>query len=113
MPNTAPNTALITGITGQDGAYLSKLLLDKGYTVYGILARRSSETIWRLRDLGIEEQVHLLDGDLVDYGSLARAIAKVEPTEIYNLAAQSFVATSWLQPTLTGQVTGMGAVNIL
>lgn len=113
MPNTAPNTALITGITGQDGAYLSKFLLDKGYTVYGILARRSSETTWRLRDLGIEDQVHLLDGDLVDYGSLARAIAKVEPTEIYNLAAQSFVATSWLQPTLTGQVTGMGAVNVL
>lgn len=111
--NTAPKIALITGITGQDGAYLSKLLLSKGYAVYGILARRSSETIWRLRDLGIEEQVHLQDGDLVDYGSLARAIAKVEPTEIYNLAAQSFVATSWLQPTLTGQVTGMGAVNIL
>ena len=113
MPNTNSNVALITGITGQDGAYLSKLLLDKGYSIYGILARRSSETIWRLRDLGIEEQVNLLDGDLVDYGSLARAIAKVEPTEIYNLAAQSFVATSWLQPTLTGQVTGMGAVNIL
>ena len=80
--NTAPNRALITGITGQDGAYLSKLLLEKGYTVYGILARRSSETTWRLRDLGIDEQVQLLDGDLVDYGSLARAIAKVEPTEI-------------------------------
>ena len=108
-----PNRALITGITGQDGAYLAKLLLAKGYSVYGVLARRSSETAWRLRDLGIVEQVTLVDGDLIDYGSLARAIEQSEPTEIYNLAAQSFVATSWLQPTLTGQVTGMGAVNIL
>lgn len=105
--------ALVTGVTGQDGAYLSKLLLGKGYEVYGLLARRSSETRWRLRYLGIEQEVHLIDGDLTDLASLIRAISHFKFDEIYNLGAQSFVATSWLQPILTGYVTGLGAVHLL
>ena len=105
--------ALITGITGQDGAYLSKLLLAKGYKVYGLLARRSSNTSWRLRYLGIEEEVQYVEGDLTDLSSLVRALTHFPVDEIYNLGAQSFVATSWMQPVLTGYVTGLGAVNLL
>ena len=105
--------ALITGITGQDGAYLAQLLLGKGYRVYGLMARRGSDTLWRLRELGIEERVELVNGDMTDLSSLIRALEKSDASEVYNLAAQSFVATSWEQPLLTGQVTGMGAVNIL
>lgn len=105
--------ALVTGITGQDGAYLSKLLLEKGYKVYGLLARRSSNTTWRLRYLGIEDEVQYIEGDLTDLSSLARALAHFPVDEVYNLGAQSFVATSWLQPVLTGYVTGLGAVNML
>lgn len=104
---------LITGVTGQDGAYLAKLLLEKGYNVFGLHARRSSDTLWRLRYFGIEENVKLLEGDLNDISSLIRAINKAQPNEIYNLAAQSFVATSWEQPILTGQVTALGVSNIL
>lgn len=105
--------ALITGVTGQDGAYLSKFLLDKGYKVYGLLARRSSNTTWRLRYLGIENDVHFLEGDLTDLSSLVRALEHFKVEEVYNLGAQSFVATSWMQPVLTGYVTGIGAVNLL
>ena len=105
--------ALITGITGQDGAYLAQLLLGKGYRVYGLMARRGSDTSWRLRELGIEERIELVNGDMTDLSSLIRALEKSDASEVYNLAAQSFVATSWEQPLLTGQVTGMGAVNIL
>jgi GDPmannose 4,6-dehydratase len=105
--------ALITGITGQDGAYLSQLLLGKGYKVYGILARRGSDTLWRLRELGIENDVLLIDGDLTDLSSLLRALEKSEASEVYNLGAQSFVATSWQQPVLTAQVNGIGAINVL
>lgn len=105
--------ALITGITGQDGAYLAKFLLAKGYEVFGLLARRSSRTSWRLRFLGIEDQLHIIDGDLTDQSSLFRAIKQFQPEEVYNLAAQSFVATSWMQPVLTGSVTGLGAVHML
>src|SRR2546423_4969768 len=108
-----PKKALITGVTGQDGAYLAKLLLSKGFDVYGLLARRSSETTWRLRYLGIEKSVQLIEGDLTDVGSLVRAMKEFQPDEVYNLGAQSFVATSWLQPSLTGTVTGIGAVNML
>jgi GDPmannose 4,6-dehydratase len=107
--------ALITGITGQDGAYLSQLLLEKGYKVYG-LARRSSH--WgvndhRLRWLGIADELELIDGDLTDLSSLCRAVKDSDPDEVYNLAAQSFVKTSWQQPLLTGEVTGIGAVNVM
>ena len=107
-------TALITGITGQDGAYLAALLLDKGYRVVG-LARRSASADRvdeRLRWLGVLDRVELADGDLLDLSSLIRIIQDVAPDEVYNLAAQSFVAASWQQPLLTGSVTGLGAVNL-
>ncbi|MGZ4888026.1 MAG: GDP-mannose 4,6-dehydratase, partial [Candidatus Angelobacter sp.] len=97
--------ALITGVTGQDGAYLSKLLLEKGYKVYGLLARRSSDTQWRLRHLGIENEVDLMEGDLTDLSSLTRLLSSIAVDEVYNLGAQSFVATSWMQPILTGMTT--------
>jgi GDPmannose 4,6-dehydratase len=106
-------SALITGITGQDGAYLSQLLLRKGYRVHGVLARRSTDTLWRLRHLGIADEVRLLDGDITDLSSMIRIVQQSAPDEIYNLAAQSFVGTSWSQPLLTGAVTGLGAVNLL
>ncbi|HEU5231220.1 MAG TPA: GDP-mannose 4,6-dehydratase, partial [Terriglobales bacterium] len=105
--------ALITGVTGQDGAYLSKLLLEKGYKVYGLLARRSSDTTWRLRYLGVQDDVTFVEGDLTDQSSLIRGLSHFPVDEVYNLGAQSFVATSWMQPVLTGYVTGLGAVNLL
>ncbi|MBI3776629.1 MAG: GDP-mannose 4,6-dehydratase [Gammaproteobacteria bacterium] len=105
--------ALVTGVTGQDGAYLAKLLLDKGYMVYGLHARRATDTLWRLRYLDILDRVHLLEGDLTDLASTIRSMVKSEADEVYNLGAQSFVATSWMQPILTGYVTGLGAVNML
>src|ERR1051326_1205778 len=105
--------ALITGVTGQDGAYLSKFLLEKGYLVYGLLARRSSDTQWRLRYLGIENEVNLMEGDLTDLSSLTRLLRSIVVDEVYNLGAQSFVATSWMQPILTGLTTGIGAVQLL
>lgn len=106
-------SALITGITGQDGAYLSRLLLGKGYQVHGLLARRSSDTLWRLRELGIENEVKFIDGDLTDLSSLIRAVDKSGAIEVYNLGAQSFVGSSWQQPLLTAQVDGVGALNVL
>ena len=106
-------SALITGITGQDGAYLARFLLQKGYRVTGLLARRSSDTLWRLRELEILPDIETIDGDLIDLSSVNRAIAQAAPDEIYNLAAQSFVATSWYQPLLTAHVTGLGAMNVL
>jgi GDPmannose 4,6-dehydratase len=108
-------TCLITGVTGQDGAYLSQFLLQQGYRVIGLLRRSaSSDTVGeRLRWLGILDDVELVDGDLVDLSSLVRILQKYQPTEIYNLGAQSFVAASWNQPLLTGQVTGLGATNLL
>ena len=105
--------ALISGVTGQDGAYLSKFLLDQGYKVYGILARRSSDTSWRLRYLAIDQKVRLLEWDLTDLSSLIRALEESQPDEVYNLGSQSFVSTSWAQPILTGYVTGLGAVHFL
>lgn len=108
-------TAFITGVTGQDGAYLAKNLLDKGYKVVGAIPRRSSSDVnqWRLNWLGVTDQVIHEDCDLLDPTSLIRVLTKHKPDEIYNLGAQSFVATSWAQPLLTGQVTGMGAANLL
>jgi len=106
-------SALITGITGQDGAYLARLLLGKGYRVHGVLARRSTDTLWRLRHLGVLDDVNLFDGDITDLSSMIRIVEQSQPQEIYNLAAQSFVGTSWSQPLLTGAVTGLGAVNLL
>jgi GDPmannose 4,6-dehydratase len=105
--------ALITGITGQDGAYLAKLLLDKGYRVFGLHARRSTDTLWRLRQLGVESEVNLIDGDLTDLSAVIRAMEKSAAEEVYNLGAQSFVGSSWDQPVLTANVTGVGALNVL
>ncbi|MFH5925521.1 GDP-mannose 4,6-dehydratase [Roseomonas xinghualingensis] len=107
--------ALITGVTGQDGAYLSQLLLEKGYEVFGLLRRSSSGDVIdeRLRWLGIAGQVRMMDGNLIDLSSLLRILQEVKPDEVYNLGAQSFVKTSWNQPLLTGQVTALGAGNIL
>lgn len=106
-------SALITGITGQDGPYLAKLLLQKGYAVHGLIARRGTDTLWRLRELGIENEVTLINGDLLDLSSLIRAMQISKADEVYNLAAQSFVATSWEQPILTAQVTGTSVANVL
>jgi len=112
---TRMKKALITGVTGQDGAYLSKFLLDKGYEVYGLVRRSSSAEIQdaRLRWLGIADDVRLVDGNLLDLSGLIRTLRDVKPDEIYNLAAQSFVKSSWQQPALTGQVTALGVTNIL
>jgi GDPmannose 4,6-dehydratase len=106
-------SALITGVTGQDGAYLSKLLLDKGYQVHGLLARRSTDTLWRLRELGVASDVRYIDGDLTDLSSLIRAMELSKADEVYNLGAQSFVGTSWQQPIVTAQIDGVGALNVL
>ncbi len=108
-------TALITGITGQDGAYLAQLLLEKGYKVYGLLRRSASAEMLteRLRWLGIAEHIQMVDGNLSDLSSLIRAMQDVKPDEIYNLGAQSFVKASWGQPLLTGNVTAMGAHHVL
>jgi GDPmannose 4,6-dehydratase len=108
-------TALITGVTGQDGAYLSQLLLEKGYRVVGLMRRSASSDVIgeRLRWLGILDKVELHDGNLSDLSSLIRIMEGVKPDEVYNLAAQSFVAASWQQPLLTGAITGLGAANML
>src|SRR5215831_15071259 len=106
-------TALITGISGQDGAYLSRFLRQKGYAVWGVMPRRGSDGMWRLRELGVQDDVRMVDGDLVDLASLFRAVELARPDEVYNLGAQSFVGTSWDQPLLTAQVNGMGVLNML
>ena len=103
--------ALITGITGQDGSYLAELLLDKGYQVYGMVRRSSTETIGRIEH--IKDRITFLQADLLDQASLTKALEEAAPDEIYNLAAQSFVPTSWSQPVLTGQITGMGVTRML
>jgi len=106
-------TAFITGIAGQDGAYLAKLLLEKGYRVVGLVPRRSTVDRWRLEYLGIADEVEYKDGDVLDLSSLTRAIKKANPDEVYHLAAQSFVGSSWEQPILTAQVTGLGVLHVL
>jgi len=103
--------ALITGITGQDGSYLAEFLLKKGYKVFG-LTRRTS-TLNNERFAHIQDQIELLQGDLLDQSSLSEAVLKAEPDEVYNLAAQSFVKTSWNQPVLTGEFTALGVTRML
>ncbi len=107
--------ALVTGITGQDGAYLAAFLLEKGYEVFG-LARRSSSSdvnLSRLDWLGVTKDVKIVDGNLLDLSGLIRTMRDTKPDEVYNLAAQSFVKSSWQQPILTGNVTGLGVANVL
>lgn len=108
-------TAVVTGITGQDGAYLAQLLLEKGYTVYGTYRRTSSVNFWRLEDVGVagHERLHLVEYDLTDLGSSMSLLQKAQPDEVYNLAAQSFVGVSFDQPTTTAQITGLGPLNLL
>ena len=105
--------ALVTGVTGQDGAYLSKFLLTKGYEVYGTFRRLSTPNFWRLQHLGIFEKVKLVPFDLSDMSSIIEAIKISEPDEIYNFAAQSFVGASFEQPLVTGDVTGIGVTKFL
>jgi GDPmannose 4,6-dehydratase len=107
--------ALITGVSGQDGAYLAKFLLEKGYDVTGLLRRSSHSgvTEHRLEWIGVRQKVRLVDADLLDLSSLCRVVADFEPDEIYNLAAQSFVTASWQQPILTAQVTAVAVTNML
>ena len=106
-------TALITGITGQDGAYLAELLLNKGYTVVGAERRASTRNRMRLDELGITGQITFTDFDLADQGNMMRVLEKHAPDEVYNLAAQSFVALSFEQPLMTGDVTGLGVARLL
>ncbi|CAE6840145.1 GDP-mannose 4,6-dehydratase [Paraburkholderia nemoris] len=109
------NIALITGITGQDGAYLAELLLGKGYTVYGTYRRTSSVNFWRIEELGIDKNpgLHLVEYDLTDLSSSIRLLQTTGATEVYNLAAQSFVGVSFDQPVTTAEITGLGPVNLL
>ena len=106
-------SALVTGVTGQDGAYLAKLLLSKGYDVYGAYRRTSTPNFWRLNAFGIFDRIKLIPIDLVDITSINEAIRVAKPDEIYNLAAQSFVAAAFEQPIATGMVDGLGATAFL
>ena len=103
--------ALITGITGQDGSYLAELLLDRGYEVHGMVRRSSGENIERIDHL--TDKISLHDGDLIDQGSIIRLVRDIQPREVYNLAAQSFVPTSWQEPVLTAESTGLGVARML
>lgn len=109
------NKAIITGITGQDGAYLAQLLLEKGYTVYGTYRRTSSVNFWRIAEVGVERHpdLHLVEYDLTDLSSSIRLLQSTGATEVYNLAAQSFVGVSFDQPVTTAEITGIGPVNLL
>ncbi len=107
----ADRRALITGITGQDGSYLAELLLEKGYEVFGMTRRASTENVERIGHL--TDRVKLIQGDLLDPHSLVSALRTAEPTEVYNLAAQSFVPTSWNQPVLTAEFTAVGVTRLL
>ncbi|MFC7518192.1 GDP-mannose 4,6-dehydratase [Herbaspirillum sp. GCM10030257] len=112
---TTPSTAIVTGITGQDGAYLAELLLNKGYTVYGTYRRTSSVNFWRIEELGIEKhpKLHLVEYDLTDLSASIRLLQSTGATEVYNLAAQSFVGVSFDQPATTAEITGIGPLNLL
>lgn len=112
---TTDKSAVVTGITGQDGAYLAQFLLERGYRVHGTFRRGSSVNFWRIEELGIagHERLSLVEFDLTDAGSCVRLLEKTQPVEVYNLAAQSFVAVSFDQPVTTGLVTGLGVVNLL
>lgn len=113
--NASNKRAVVTGITGQDGAYLAQLLLDKGYTVFGTFRRCSSVNFWRLQELGVLEHpgLQLVEYDLTDLSCTLRLLEQAKPDEVYNLAAQSFVGVSFAQPITTGEITGLGAVNLL
>lgn len=113
--NQIMKNTIITGITGQDGAYLAQLLLEKGYRVYGTYRRTSSVNFWRIEELGIQNHpnLHLVEYDLTDLGASIAMVQKFQPDEIYNLAAQSFVGVSFEQPSTTAQITGIGALNLL
>ena len=115
MTATTPRTAVVTGITGQDGAYLAAHLLARGYRVFGTFRRGSSVNFWRIEELGIaqHERLSLVEFDLTDVGSGLRLLEKAQPQEVYNLAAQSFVAVSFDLPVNTGLTTGLGVVNLL
>ncbi|WP_090532038.1 GDP-mannose 4,6-dehydratase [Paraburkholderia sartisoli] len=108
-------SAVVTGITGQDGAYLTQLLLEHGYEVYGAYRRTSSVNFWRLEEVGVvnHPKLHLVEHDLTDLSSTMRLIEKAQPREIYNLAAQSFVGVSFDQPVTTAEITGVGALHLL
>ena len=107
--------AIVTGVTGQDGAYLAELLLNKGYEVYGTYRRTSSVNFWRIEELGIEKNpnLHLVEYDLTDQANSIHMVSKINPDEIYNLAAQSFVGVSFEQPLATANITGLGCVHLL
>lgn len=105
--------AFITGITGQDGSYLAELLLEKGYKVYGLTRRTSTQNFDRIKDIIHHENLELISGDLIDQHSLTFALQDIQPDEIYNLAAQSFVKASWEQPVLTGEFTAIGVTRVL
>lgn len=107
------NTALITGILGQDGPYLAKLLIEKGYKVYGLMRRYSQPHMGNLKFLGLEKKVELVEGDMTDESSLLNLIKTVRPTEVYNLAAQSFVGSSWDQSKLTTEINSLGVLYLL
>jgi GDPmannose 4,6-dehydratase len=107
----SPRSALITGITGQDGSYLAELLLEKGYEVHGMVRRASTEKFDRIEQL--RDRITLHQGDLLDQRSLVDTLRAARPSEIYNLAAMSFVAVSWIQPTLTAEFTGVGVTRML
>lgn len=111
MNNPKAKTALITGITGQDGSYLAELLLSKGYDVWGMVRRLSTPNFERISH--ITNKIHLVEGDLLDEQSLVKALVQSQPSEVYNLAAQSFVKTSWNQAVLTGEITGLGVTRML
>src|ERR1700730_6980158 len=110
-PMTAKRSALITGITGQDGSYLAELLLEKGYEVHGMVRRASTEKFERIEHL--RERITLHQGDLLDQRSLVDTLRSCQPAEIYNLGALAFVAVSWIQPTLTAEFTGVGVTRML
>src|SRR5688572_18997107 len=105
--------ALVTGVTGQDGAYLSELLLQKGYEVYGAVRRSASRNLGRLEELGIVDDVRFVDLDLMEFGNVFRAVSKIQPDEVYNLAAQSFVGVSFEQPLYTSEVDALGTTRFL
>jgi len=107
----AQKTALITGITGQDGSYLAEHLLEQGYRVVGMTRRSSTDVQERIEH--IVDRIEIVSGDLLDQSSMTKIVAEVRPEEIYNLAAQSFVPTSWAQPVLTGEVTGLGVMGLV
>jgi len=108
-----PKTAMISGITGQDGGYLAKFLLGKGYKIYGLYRRGATDTFSRIKEHGIYEKIELLDFDLLEFSNICRLLRKYQPDEFYNLAAQSFVSASWEEPIYTAQADGMGVLYIL